>query len=129
MDEMKKKISRLLRRASVWIANKIGTIQFILGQASFLAAWFLWNTLSPWQFDPYPFILANLFMSAEAAFATSLLLMAAEIVEEEDRKISSADLATDEDTNVIVKAIAEHLGVTNGTIQQGELAPSSELHD
>lgn len=129
MDETKKKINRLLRRASVYIANKIGTIEFILGQASFLAAWFLWNTLTPWRFDPYPFILANLFMSAEAAFATSLLLMAADIVEEEDRKISSADLATDEETNTIVKAIADHLGVTNGTIREGDLAPGPELHD
>lgn len=128
---MKSRISRLLRRVSVIIANKIGTIEFIMGQATFLAAWFLWNTLapSPWQFDKYPFILANLFMSAEAAFATSLLLMAAEIVEEKDRKLTVDDLTVDQETNEIVKAIADKLGVTSGTIQQGNVDASSELHD
>lgn len=129
MDETKSRINRLGRRASVYIANKIGTIGFIVGQASFLLAWFLWNLLSPWKFDPYPFILANLFMSAEAAFATSLLLMAAEITDAEDRKTANADLVMDAETHEMVHAIAKHLGVDDGTIQQGNLAPRPELYD
>jgi len=61
--------------------------------------------------DPYPFILLNLAMSAEAAFATPLLLMSQNRAAEMDREILHKDFLADSETHAIVKTIAEHLGV------------------
>lgn len=61
--------------------------RFIVGQATALMLWFVFNSLAAtghWHFDAYPFILANLGMSAEAAFATSIILMADAYRRQED---------------------------------------------
>lgn len=69
------------------VASGMGSWSFIIGQALFLALWFVLNTVS-WFFhwDSYPFILANLFMSAEAAFASPLILMSQNRQAVRDRK-------------------------------------------
>lgn len=69
------------------VANGMGSWRFIIGQALFLALWFVLNTVG-WFFhwDSYPFILANLFMSAEAAFASPLILMSQNRQAARDRK-------------------------------------------
>lgn len=96
----------------------MGTMTFINCQAMFLMLWFAWNVLSPiFQFDKYPFTFANLFMSAEAAFATPFLLMAANRQAAADRQTFTDDLAADRETLDMVKAIADKLGVNSGTIQ------------
>lgn len=106
------------KRVADSVAEKMGTWGFIIAQASMLTLWFLWNLLLPHlAFDRYPFILANLFMSAEAAFATPLLLMAANRQAKADRETFIADLRTDNDTHDLVAKIAEKVGVTDGTIQ------------
>lgn len=69
------------------VASSMGSWGFIIGQAVFLALWFVLNTVG-WFFhwDSYPFILANLFMSAEAAFASPLILMSQNRQAARDRK-------------------------------------------
>src|SRR6185312_9633364 len=60
------------------VANFIGSWRFIIIQSGIFVVWVIFNTLwlvEAWQFDPYPFILFNLFMSAEAAYASPLILM------------------------------------------------------
>lgn len=56
----------------------IGSWNFIVGQAILMFIWGVINSLAAsrvLQFDPYPFVFLNLFMSAEAAFSTPLILM------------------------------------------------------
>jgi uncharacterized membrane protein len=54
----------------------LGNWNFIIIQASILLIWFVLNSVG-WfyHWDGYPFILCNLFMSAEAAFSSPLILM------------------------------------------------------
>ena len=56
----------------------MGTFSFILGQGVLLLLWIVFNSLlllRAVHFDPYPYILLNLFMSAEATFAAPLIMI------------------------------------------------------
>ena len=99
-------------RAADKISSFIGSWRFVIAQTAVLALWFTVNGLGvAMAWDPYPFILANLFMSAEAAFATPLLLMSQNRAAEMDRKILYRDYEEDQETNLLVEKIADHLGV------------------
>ena len=100
------------QKAADAISSFIGSWKFIIAQSSILAVWFTVNTLGvAFKWDPYPFILANLFMSAEAAFATPLLLMSQNRAAAMDREILHKDYLADSETNTLVERIADHLGV------------------
>jgi len=84
------------------VAGFIGSWQFIIIQSVIFAVWVVVNTLwllAAYQFDPYPFILFNLFMSAEAAYSSPLILMSQNRQTERDR----AQAQHDYDTNVAAK--------------------------
>lgn len=68
------------------VTNQMGSWNFIIAQSIFLSFWFFLNTVS-WivHWDSYPFVLCNLFMSAEAAFASPLILMSQNRQAEKDR--------------------------------------------
>lgn len=92
------------------VAKIMGSWGFVLGQAIFLAIWFIINTVSLfYRFDPYPFILANLFMSAEAAFATPLLLMSQNKASAQDRNTITEDKNIDNESLEILKWMKEKL--------------------
>jgi len=99
-------------RAADSVAALMGSWRFVIGQATVMALWFALNATA-WAFawDPYPFILLNLAMSAEAAFATPLLLMSQNRQAARDRTTLENDYAEDQETNRLVEKIADHLGV------------------
>ncbi len=54
----------------------VGSWPFIFGQAVFLFAWVAVNVVAiVRQWDPYPFILLNLVLSFQAAFASPIIMM------------------------------------------------------
>lgn len=65
----------------------LGSWGFVIVQAIILFLWFLLNSVN-WfyHFDPYPFILCNLFMSAEAAFTGPIVLLSQNRAAARDRK-------------------------------------------
>ena len=84
------------------VANFIGSWRFIIIQSAIFFVWVVVNTiwlLERYQFDPYPFILFNLFMSAEAAYSSPLILMSQNRQTERDRIQAQHDY----DTNVAAK--------------------------
>lgn len=100
------------QKAADSVAQFMGSWKFVITQAIVMVGWFALNATA-WAlaWDPYPFILLNLAMSAEAAFATPLLLMSQNRAAEMDREILHKDFLEDTETNRIVEAIADHLGV------------------
>lgn len=53
-----------------------------------IAVYILWNTFpGTVHFDPYPFILLNLFMSFQASFLGPVILMAQNHQEDKDREL------------------------------------------
>jgi uncharacterized membrane protein len=63
-------------RVADFVAARVGSWTFVIVQSAMMLAWMLMNVLA-WslQWDPYPFILLNLVLSFQAAFATPIILM------------------------------------------------------
>lgn len=76
------------QRVADKVANTVGSWPFILSQSFVLVVWITWNTYVPkkYQFDPGPFVLMNLVLSTQAAFATPLILMSQKRQSEIDRQ-------------------------------------------
>lgn len=73
-------LSRLERttgeRAADAFARIVGSWKFIIAQTIFLIAWICLNIFA-WvsHWDPYPFILVNLLLSFQAAYASPIIMM------------------------------------------------------
>jgi uncharacterized membrane protein len=95
------------------VASFIGSWQFIIIQSAIFAVWVVFNTLwlfVAYQFDPYPFILFNLFMSAEAAYASPLILMSQNRQAERDRIQAQHDYDTNVAAKEEIEVILKELG-------------------
>src|SRR5580704_13291456 len=95
------------------VANFIGSWPFIIIQSGIFVIWVVFNTVwlfTAYQFDPYPFILFNLFMSAEAAYASPLILMSQNRQSDRDRIQAQTDFETNvaakEEIETILKELA-----------------------
>jgi uncharacterized membrane protein len=95
------------------VAAFIGSWQFIIIQSVIFAIWVVVNTLwllSAYQFDPYPFILFNLFMSAEAAYSSPLILMSQNRQAERDRVQAENDYQTNVAAKEEIETVLRELG-------------------
>jgi uncharacterized membrane protein len=84
------------------VAATMGSWRFIITQSLLLAAWIALNVFA-WvqQWDPYPFILLNLMLSFQAAYAAPIIMMSQNRQEDKDR------LRAEHDYEVNLKAEAE----------------------
>lgn len=79
------------------VADKIaefgGSWKFIITFSSILLAWVVFNTIAliHMRFDPFPFILMNLFLSTIAAFQGPFIMMSQNRQEEKDRDRAEND--------------------------------------
>lgn len=75
------------------VARFGGSWMFIISFSIILLVWISFNTLSPSkdEFDPYPFILMNLVLSAIAALQAPIIMMSQNRKEEKDRKRGEND--------------------------------------
>lgn len=112
--------STLGARVADHVAGFIGSWQFIIIQSAIFAIWVVFNTIwlfEAYQFDPYPFILFNLFMSAEAAYASPLILMSQNRQAERDREQAQHDY----DTNIAAKEEIETILKELGRLEMEKL--------
>lgn len=64
--------ARVADVATAWV----GSWTFLIVQSVLLGIWVVLNLLGVWNpWDPYPFVLLNLVLSFQAAFATPIILM------------------------------------------------------
>jgi uncharacterized membrane protein len=75
------------QRAADAVARQLGSWRFLIIQSCLLATWMVLNIaeLLFKPFDPYPFILLNLVLSFQAAYAAPVLLMSSNRQAEKDR--------------------------------------------
>jgi uncharacterized membrane protein len=73
------------------VASGMGSWTFIITQSTLLCAWILYNIYSGNAFDPFPFILLNLMLSFQAAYAAPFIMMSQNRQSEIDRKRAIAD--------------------------------------
>lgn len=74
-------------------ARFMGTARFLIYMTVFVILWIVLNivTIFGLQWDPYPFILLNLFFSTQASYAAPLILLAQNRQEARDRVIAEQD--------------------------------------
>jgi uncharacterized membrane protein len=88
-------------------ARFMGTAQFIAYMTLFVLLWILLNVIGLYglRWDPYPFILLNLFFSTQASYAAPLILLA------QNRQADRDRLTMDEDRRraAMQKADTEYL--------------------
>jgi uncharacterized membrane protein len=101
--EHKKTLTRG-ERAADYMRNGMGSWLFVGSFLTFMVIWAVLNSLSI-KWDPYPFILLNLFLSMLAGLQGAILLIAAK----RQDALSAALAQHDFDTNVAAKADIEHL--------------------
>ena len=74
-------------------ARFMGTARFLFYMTVFVILWITFNVVSIFglNWDPYPFILLNLFFSTQASYAAPLILLAQNRQESRDRVIAERD--------------------------------------
>ena len=117
----KQTLSRGARAADV-MRNGMGSWPFVGGFVGVMLVWAAINLLLPAgsKWDPYPFILLNLFLSMLAGLQGAILLIAAK----RQDGIAAALAQHDYDTNVEAKASIDQLM----TIAQRQTDMINELH-
>jgi len=91
------------------IATFIGSWTFIIIQSSILTIWVIVNIIGLFHFDPYPFILLNLFLSFEAAYATPLILMSSSRQADKDSEHLIHDVELDQNSYNLMLQLNEIL--------------------
>src|SRR5487761_1962603 len=75
-----------------WVAATMGSWNFIIIQSALLTVWIVLNvTAFVQRWDPYPFILLNLALSFQAAYAAPFIMMSQNRQQDIDRKEEEND--------------------------------------
>ena len=99
------------QRAADAVARRLGSWRFLIIQSGVLAVWIVVNiaevVFKP--LDPYPFILLNLVLSFQAAYAAPVLLMSANRQAEKDRLAAHNGYVVGQRAEEENRAILHHL--------------------
>ncbi len=101
------------------VASTVGSWPFIITQSIILACWLILNSLAwVYKWDPYPFILLNLALSFQAAYAAPFVMMSQNRQAEKDRLTAQNDYLTDCKGEEEIRNIMEHLDHQDEVILQ-----------
>ncbi len=93
-------------------ARFMGTATFLVYMTGFVIVWVIINLIGLFglRWDPYPFILLNLFFSVQASYAAPLILLAQNRQDDRDRVAIEQDRNRDErnlaDTEFLTREVA-----------------------
>ena len=73
------------------VATVMGSWSFIIVQSAILFVWITANLIDAMRWDPYPFILLNLALSFQAAYAGPVIMMSQKRQQDIDRKAAEND--------------------------------------
>lgn len=92
------------------LAQVMGSWTFILVQSTILVIWIVLNIIA-WMrhWDPYPFILLNLALSFQAAYAAPIIMMSQNRQAAKDRLMAEQDYMVNTKAEEEVKSIMHHL--------------------
>ncbi|MFA5248681.1 MAG: DUF1003 domain-containing protein [Patescibacteria group bacterium] len=100
------------------LAGGMGSWRFIIIQTVMVVLWILLNVYGVIrQWDPYPFILLNLFFSIQAAYAAPIIMMSQNRQSERDRVHAEEDFKT----NIKAKQEIEELQISLARIEDEKL--------
>jgi len=108
------------QKVADWVANGMGSWNFIIGQSVLLVLWIVLNSVAwwIWKWDAYPFIAMNLLLSCQAAYAAPVIMMSQNRQSEKDRLTAQNDYLTDTKGEEEIRHIMEHLDHQDDLILQ-----------
>jgi uncharacterized membrane protein len=97
------------QRTADWFAAVIGSWKFLITQSIMLGIWAVLN-VAAWlhHWDPYPFILLNLMLSIQAAYAAPIIMMSQNRQADRDRLDAHNDYVVNQKAEEEIRAILEH---------------------
>lgn len=107
------------QRAADRIATVMGSWKFLIIQSIILLFWIALNItayINHW--DPYPFILLNLFLSLQAAYTAPVIMMSQNRQAERDRLEAHNDFNINIKAEEEVRLIIEHLETQDKALQE-----------
>ncbi len=101
------------------LARMMGSWKFIIIQSVFLSFWAMLNLVA-WfyHWDPYPFILMNLVMSLQAAYAAPIIMMSQNRQDIRDRLEAHNDYAVNRKSEEEIKALLEHTAIQDEALME-----------
>jgi uncharacterized membrane protein len=105
--------------AADWFSHLVGSWKFIIIQTIILGIWIILNLvayINHW--DPYPFILMNLVLSMQAAYAGPILMMSQNRQAERDRLEAHNDFLINQKAETEIRRILEHLEAQNEAVKE-----------
>ena len=84
-----------------------------------LTLWVILNILAfVYHWDPYPFILLNLFLSLQAAYTAPVIMMSQNRQAERDRLEAHNDYMINQKAEIEVRLILDHLETQNKALEE-----------
>ena len=101
------------------VAAGVGSWPFIIVQSILLSFWAVLN-ITAWvrQWDPYPFILMNLFLSLQAAYTAPVIMMSQNRQAMKDRIEAHNDFLVNLKAEEEIRAVLDHLAAQNEALLQ-----------
>lgn len=98
------------QRVADSVAATMGSWTFIIIQSVVLAIWIVVNVIA-WvsHWDPYPFILLNLALSFQAAYAAHFIMISQNRQAERDRRQADEDYRTNVEAEQRIEDLQRHL--------------------
>ena len=118
------------------IATWVGSWTFIMIQSAILSLWIALNVVA-WirHWDPYPFVLLNLGLSFQAAYAAPILMISqnrqAKLAERRNHLDLQINMLAEQETTEILRLlhlICEHSGIPLGTHENGRALEEETQH-
>jgi len=108
----------------------LGSWRFIIIQSVVLACWLVANVLALINhWDPYPFVLLNLCLSFQAAYAMPIVMMSQNRMAVRDRAIAELDYETNQKAKQIVEElmiVLQHVDRLTGEVHGHLLATDAD---
>jgi len=125
--------SETFGRFAEGVARFMGTAKFLVYMTVIVIVWVTWNLVAIFtlRWDPYPFILLNLFFSTQASYSAPLILLAQNRQEDRDRMSLAEDRRVAAQSRSDMDFLAREVAAIR--MQMGELATRdyirSEMRD
>lgn len=104
------------------VASGVGSWTFVIMQSVILLAWITANAIGAVRFDPYPFILLNLFLSFQAAYTAPIIMMSQNRQSEVDRRHAEQDFQINCKAELEIELLHEKMDL----LREREIAALSE---
>lgn len=107
------------QKAADFVARIMGAWPFVIVQTIVLVLWAALN-VTAWirHWDPYPFILMNLFLSLQAAYTAPVIMMSQNRMAVHDRLEAHNDYLINQKAGEEIRSILDHLAAQNEALEQ-----------